>query len=275
MDNWEIKVLYYGKTTMPKSALTPPLDSDLVISFPYLGFLLQKGKTNIVVDTGISDTFIIDGKAWGGWPAEAGKKYLLKSFANFGVDPQDIKTILLTHLHNDHAANTPLFKNARLIFQKDEWKTLLDPLPVMNVRRDYDPNLIEEIKTRDCLKVDGDMEITDGIKIYKTPGHTPGSMSVAVRTKAGVKVIVGDHFHLYCMAFSQQDTIVDMEGKKHKITPAPPVYGPFIPSSLIYNYYDYYDSGYKIKTLLGNYSPEFLLPGHEPALMVNGDRDTK
>lgn len=128
----------------------------------------------------------------GGWPAEAGKKYLLKSFANFGVDPQDIKTILLTHLHNDHAANTPVFKNARLIFQKDEWKTLLDPLPGMNIRRDYDSNLIEEIKTRDCLRVDGDMEITDGIKIYKTPGHTPGSMSVAVRTKLGVKVMVGD-----------------------------------------------------------------------------------
>lgn len=192
----------------------------------------------------------------------------MKALASAEVDPLDVRTILLTHLHNDHAANTTLFKNARLIFQRDEWKTLVDPLPVMNIRRDYDPNLVDELKSMDCLKIDGDLEINDGIKVYKTPGHTPGSMSVAVQTDKGIKVIVGDHFHLYCMAFSNQDTLTDMEGKKHKITPAPNVYGPFIPSSLIYNYYDYYDSGYKIKCLLGKYSPEFLLPGHEPALMV-------
>lgn len=270
MENWEIKVLYYGKITMPKSALTPTLDQELVLDIPYLGFLLLKGKENILVDTGISDSFIIDGKAWGGWPAEAGRKFLEKSLAEVGVNPLDIKTILFTHLHNDHAANTKLFKNARLIFQKDEWKTLLDPLPIMNIRRDYDPNLIEELRSMDCLKVDGDFELCDGIKIYKTPGHTPGSMSVAVRTKKGVQVIVGDHFHLYCMAFSKQEEIIDMEGRKHKISPAPDVYGPFIPSSLIYNYYDYYDSSYKIKSIIGYYSPEFLIPGHEPALIVTG-----
>jgi glyoxylase-like metal-dependent hydrolase (beta-lactamase superfamily II) len=270
MNNWEIKVLYYGKTSPQKSALTPPLDSDLVIDVPYMGFLLQKGKESILVDTGISDSFIIDGKAWGGYPAEAGRRFLLKALGDAGVDPLEIRTILFTHLHNDHAANTTLFKNARLIFQKDEWKTLLDPLPVMNVRRDYDPNLIEELKTMDCLKVDGDFDLTDGIKIYKTPGHTPGSMSIAVETIKGVKVIVGDHFHLYCNAFPHQTTITDMKGKKHKVTPAPEVYGPFIPSSLIYNYYDYYDSSYKIKAILGEYSPEFLLPGHEPSLIYKG-----
>ncbi len=270
MSAWDIKVLYYGKITVPKSGLTPTLDPDLVLDWPYLGFLLQRGKQNILVDTGISDSFIIDGKAWGGWPADAGKAYLVKALAGAGVDPLDIKTILFTHLHNDHAANTTMFKNARLIFQKDEWTTLLDPLPVMNVRRDYDPALVDELKTMDCLKVDGDFELTDGIKVFKTPGHTPGSMSVAVLTNKGIKVIVGDHFHLYCMAFPKQREITDMTGKKHKITPAPDVYGPFMPSTLIYNYYDYYDSGYKIKAVLGNYSPEFVIPGHEPSLLVTG-----
>ena len=222
------------------------------------------------MDTVISDSFIIDGKAWGGWPAQAGKAYLEKSLKATGVDPLDIDTILFTHLHNDHAANTTMFKNARLIFQKDEWKTLLDPLPVMNIRRDYDPNLIAELKSMDCLKVEGDFTLTEGIQILKTPGHTPGSMSIAVQTPKGLKVLTGDHFHLYCMAFSKQDVLTDMYGKKHKITPAPDVYGPFIPSSLIYNYYDYYDSSYKIKALLGTYRPEFLVPGHEPSLLVNG-----
>ena len=109
-----------------------------------------------------------------------------------------------------------------------------------------------------------------GSRSTKTPGHTAGSMSIAVQTQKGIQVIVGDHFHLYCMAFSKQDEIMDMNGKKHKITPAPNVYGPFIPSTLIYNYYAYYDSSYKIKAILGNYSPEFIIPGHEPSLLVTG-----
>lgn len=270
MGDWTVKVLYYGKITAPKVALTPGLDSNLVIDWPYLGFLLQQGKRNILVDTGISDSFIINGKAWAGFPAQAGRSYLEKALADAGVDPLDIETVLFTHLHNDHAANSTIFKKARLIFQKDEWKTLLDPLPVMNVRRDYDPALVDELKTMDCLKVEGDFELTDGIKVYKTPGHTPGSMSIAVRTKRGIQVMTGDHFHLHCMAFSKQDTLVGMDGKKHKITPAPDVLGPFIPSTLIYNYYDYYDSSYKIKAIIGNYSPEFLIPGHEPSLLVTG-----
>jgi N-acyl homoserine lactone hydrolase len=270
MNSWTIKVLNYGKITLPKAALTPTLDPDLVIEIPYLGFLLQNGKRNILVDTGISDKFIINGKAWGGYPAEAGRLYLEKAIADAGLSPLDIDTILFTHLHNDHAANTTLFKNARLIFQRDEWQTLLNPLPVMNVRRDYDPAAVDELKLMECLKIDGDLELTEGITIYKTPGHTPGSMSIAVKSKKGTKVIVGDQFHLNCMAFPRQEKLMDMNGKEHKITPAPEVYGPFMPSSLIYNYYDYYDSGYKIKALLEEYTPEFLIAGHEPSLLVTG-----
>ena len=50
---WEIKVLCYGKITTPKGAATPGLDPELVLDNPYLGFLLQNGRRNILVDSGI------------------------------------------------------------------------------------------------------------------------------------------------------------------------------------------------------------------------------
>ncbi|MGQ9653100.1 MAG: N-acyl homoserine lactonase family protein [Thermodesulfobacteriota bacterium] len=270
MSDWQIKVLYLGKITVPKAALTAGLDPDLVLDWPYLGFLLQKGKRNVVVDTGISESFIIDGKAWGGYPAEGGRAFLEKALADAGVDPLDVEMVLFTHLHNDHAANSTIFEKARFIFQKDEWACLLDPLPVMNVRKDYDPALVEELKGMNCLKVDGDLELTEGIKLLKTPGHTPGSQSIAVKTKKGMRVLVGDHWHVYCMAFSQQTEVMDMQGNRHKITPAPAVYGPFIPSTLTYNYYDYYDSCYKLRAILDSDSPERVVPGHDPSLVVTG-----
>ena len=270
MKTWDIKVLCYGKITSPKGAATPNLDMDLVKDSPYLGFLLQDGKTNILVDTGISDKFIVNGRAWGNFPAEAGRAYLLKALADAGVDPLEIETILFTHLHNDHAANTTLFKNARLIFQKDEWINLLNPLPVENVRRDYDPALIDELKTMKCVKVDGDFEFTEGIRVYKTPGHTKGSMSIAVNTKKGIRVLVGDHWHVLCMAFGWMDEMMDMHGNVHKITPAPEVLGRFIPSTIIYDYHAYYDSCYKILSIIPEDKPEYIVPGHEGSLLVKG-----
>ena len=270
MSVWSIKVLNYGHITVPKGASTPGLDMDLILDWPYLGFLLQDGKRNVLVDTGISEKFFVDGKAWGNFPAVGGSGYVEKSLRDAGVDPLEIETILFTHLHNDHAANTTMFKNARLIFQKKEWQTLLDPLPVMNVRRDYDPVLIDELKTMNCMAVDGDFQFTDGIYCFLTPGHTPGSMSIAVQTDKGVRIIVGDQWHIHCMAFGWLDETTDMYGVKHKITPAPEVLGRFIPSTLIYDYYDYYDSCYKILSMIPEDKPEYVLPGHEGSLLVTG-----
>ncbi|MBN2570424.1 MAG: hypothetical protein JXB42_13435 [Deltaproteobacteria bacterium] len=60
------------------------------------------------------------------------------------------------------------------------------------------------------------------------------------------------------MAFDRQTELVDMEGKKHKITPVPATYKGLITASLIYNFYDYYDRSFKLKALIKNDSPEYL-----------------
>ena len=267
---WKIKVLFYGKIRVPKSVVTPGLDPDLTLDGPYLGFLLQTSKRNVLVDTGISEKFIVDGKAWGGFAAEAGSSYVLKALAETGVAPEDIDTVIFTHLHNDHAGNLAPFRGARLIFQKEEWRTLLDPLPVMQVRKDYDPSIIDQLRGMNYLLVEGDLELADGIKLYKTPGHTPGSQSIAVQTEKGLRVLVGDHWHHFFNGFSQLTELTDIYGKTHRITPAPAVYGPFIPTTIVYNHYDWYESGYKLMALIGTGGPECVLPGHETSLVSRG-----
>ncbi|MBW2619450.1 MAG: N-acyl homoserine lactonase family protein [Deltaproteobacteria bacterium] len=265
---WEIEVLYYGKFTAPKGDLTPGFDPDLVLDLPYLGFLLRKDDQQILIDTGLPDSYIIDGKGWGDLPAEGGREFVERALAKAGVSPENIDRVILTHLHHDHVGNVTLFKNAVFIFQKDDWAALVDPLPFMKARQDYSIDTIDELRAMNCLKIDGDIELTQGVRLYKTPGHSPGCLSVAVSTNQGTKVIAGDNWHLQCMAFSKQDEIIDMYGNKHQITPAPDEYGPFIPSSLIHDYYAYYDSCYKIKALMEFDSPEYLLPGHEPSLVA-------
>jgi glyoxylase-like metal-dependent hydrolase (beta-lactamase superfamily II) len=264
---WDISILYYGKISLPKGVATPGLDMELIFDSPYLGFLLQDGQRNILVDTGISDDFIVDGKAWGGFPAEGGRLFVEQALKNANVSPADIDTVIFTHLHNDHAANSSLFTNARFFFQKDEWRTLIDPLPVMQARKDYDPRLADELRDMNCVPVHGDFQAAEGVFCFRTPGHTPGCQSIAVQTQAGVRIIVGDHWHLYCMAFARQTRLVDMQGRSHAITPPPEAYGRFMPSSTIYNYYDYYDSCHRILSMIPHDRPEYILPGHDPSLV--------
>ena len=274
MKDWDVKVLYLGKCTARLSILwpagMPPLSEDHVISAPYLAFLLQSKGQNILIDTGISEKFIVDGKAWGGLPAEGGKEFLGKALAKEGLSPADIDTIIYTHLHNDHAANCTLFTNARLILQRDEWWNLLYPLPVQLLRRDYDLDAVQELKTAKCLMVDGDFDLADGIKLYKTPGHTRGSQTVAVNTKKGVVAFAGDLAIMNYTMFPGTTEIVDMEGKAHEIPPAPKIFGPAVPHSIIYDFYAFYDSIYKIKAIASKDKPGFIIPGHEPSLVLTG-----
>ena len=270
--------MYLGKITMPFSTMlsityaigAPKIEEDFTIDGAYLGFLLQRKGHNIVVDTGISEKFIVDGKAWAGLPAEGGRAFLEKALANEGLSPADIEVVIYTHLHNDHAANSGIFTNAVKIFQKDEWLNLLNPLPVQNVRRDYDPDVIDEFKSGKCFKVDGDFELMDGIKLFKTPGHTLGSQSVAVQTEKGVVVLVGDLLTINIAAFPYLTEIVDMEGRSHSVPPAPAVFEAAIPSNLIYDFYAFYDSVYKVKAIASRDEPGFIIPGHEPSLLVTG-----
>ena len=264
---WKLKALFCGKISVPKNVTTPGLDSDLVFDVPYLAFLLLGVRRKILVDTGISEKYITNGKAWGGLPAEGGGQYLLTSLAEAGIEPGDIDTVIFTHLHNDHAGNNTLFENAHFVFQKDEWKTLLDPLPIMKLRRDYDPAIISDLKNLDYVLIDGDMELSYGVRLIKTPGHTPGSQSICIQTEKGFRILVGDHWHHYYNGFSQLTRFVDLNDKTYDITPAPEVYGPFIPPGIVYNYYDWYASSHKIRALIGPGGLDCVLPGHEPLLL--------
>jgi glyoxylase-like metal-dependent hydrolase (beta-lactamase superfamily II) len=184
--------------------------------------------------------------------------------------PEEIETVIYTHLHNDHAAHCSLFKNARIIFQKDELENLLDPLPVQLWRKDYDPELVPELRSMKPLMVDGDIELTDGIKLYKTPGHTLGSQSVAVNTKKGTVVLIGDLCGRYFLTFPDHGEIVDMKGERHELPKAPPYLGPALGSSLIYDYYAFYTSIYKVKSVASRNAPGFVITGHEPSLLLTG-----
>lgn len=264
MANWSIRAIALGANFIMKEAITVGLDVGLQIWFPYLAFSLTDGKRKILVDCGISENWIVDGKAWGGFPAYGGTEYALKEFEKAKINPSEIEMVLYTHLHNDHTGCSHLFEEAVHVFQWDEWQELINPLPSMRLRKDYNPGVIPVFEKLQCWKIDGDMKLMDGIMVYKTPGHTAGGMCIGVETGKGTYLLTGDTAHIYQNLFSQCSEMTLLSGETIRITPAPPVYGPFVPSSLVYDHYAWYRSLYRMRALCP--SMEFALPSHEPTI---------
>ncbi|HOW56795.1 MAG TPA: N-acyl homoserine lactonase family protein [Smithellaceae bacterium] len=265
MSQWLIRPLVFGAIEVKKDQLTAGLDIGLPLQVPYLGFYLTEGNRKVLCDTGINAKYIIDGKAWAGSPAEGGEKWVLQALAAEGLTPDEIDTVIYSHLHNDHAGNCHLFPHARHVFQDAEWKELLDPLPSMMIRGDFDQSLIPEMKSLNCQRIVGDVELFDGLSLILTPGHTAGSQCLLVSTRQGVYIIAGDTVHVLPIAFPAMKEMTLMDGSRLKITPAPKHWGAAVPSSLVYDHYAWYRSVYRIQSLLR--SPEYLIAGHEPSIV--------
>jgi N-acyl homoserine lactone hydrolase len=263
--NWTIHVLYLGDITISKAVATMGLDAGVVLAAPYLGFLLESGGRKILVDTGIHSRFIVNGRAWADAPAQGGESFLLEALEKQGTRPEEIEAVLYTHLHNDHAGNGHLFPQALHVFHYDEWNELVQPLPSMRIRQDYDPAVIPILEKFRCRKLVGDGTFSEGLRYYSTPGHTLGGLTFAVDTSEGPYVLPGDIINIYQNLFPRMSWMRDLKGERVPITPAPERCGPLgVPSGILYDHYAWYRSIWKIRSLLK--TPKHLLPAHEPAI---------
>jgi len=161
----------------PRPGVHPELIEGPVISYLILG----EGH-NILVDTGGSAP---DGVRWMPYFRTPGQNPV-EQLAQFGLKPEEIDTVILTHLHWDHSGNNALFPNARFLVQRREYEEFLSKL---DNKRDYDAELTLPTKYE---FIDGDAEIYRGISVMLIPGHTAGFQCVIIETAGKPHIILGD-----------------------------------------------------------------------------------
>jgi N-acyl homoserine lactone hydrolase len=171
-------------------------------SVPILGFLLlSPGREPVVVDCGMRDPKrAVDVHRLGPHSC-APEQSLAAQLALHGVKPADVKTLILTHLHYDHAGQCAQLPNARIVVQRTELMAAAAPmgpaaLPIGGKSLFYDradvAELVDPLWERVDL-IEGDRTLMPGLDcVLYADTHTPGHQCVYVQTAKGTAAIVGD-----------------------------------------------------------------------------------
>lgn len=168
------------------------------MTMPVNGYVLDSGDRRILVDTCV-----------GLEHSESEPESLfLKRMQACGYDPDTIDVVICTHFHYDHigwnttvvgAERVPTFRNARYLFAQDEWDgaqewTQESALEAV-LHETFDRHVAFVVTNGRADLVSGEIAITPDVAIIPTPGHTPGHLSVAIKSEGAVALITGDAVH--------------------------------------------------------------------------------
>jgi glyoxylase-like metal-dependent hydrolase (beta-lactamase superfamily II) len=164
------------------------------IKLPTYSYLITgEGIEPMLVDTGIKES-MPDIMSRVGMGAEITEDMKLEAqLAKFGYKFEDIKYILHTHLHIDHAGNDDYFTNAKIIMPRKELMFSVADIMDAQYPPEYITYLVEQLHVPGKIRlIDNDLEIAPGITLEITDAHTWGSMNIKVNTKKGLAIICGD-----------------------------------------------------------------------------------
>jgi glyoxylase-like metal-dependent hydrolase (beta-lactamase superfamily II) len=162
------------------------LDADGVMVVPVGGFLVRTGARIVLIDAGVGEVHdeMFDGGT------------MLADLARHGLTPEQIDTVIVTHLHSDHFGwlqtdGHPTFANADVRVGAADWAFFVEE--AKGGRRRAEQLRVVEGQL-DTIDRDG-VEVAPGITTRATPGHTPGHTSVVLSSGRERMIVLGDALH--------------------------------------------------------------------------------
>ena len=168
---------------------------DGAIQLYYGCFALRSQGRVIMVDTGMGP---------GPHPTRGNRTGdLLNVMARAGITPDQVETVVHTHLHLDHVgwnvtrdgpAPRLTFPKARYLVPRADWDYFTQPGVVEKF-----PCISESVLPLEPLGamdlIEGEHTITPEVTTLPTPGHTPGHVAVLVSSQGAKGILVGDVLH--------------------------------------------------------------------------------
>jgi glyoxylase-like metal-dependent hydrolase (beta-lactamase superfamily II) len=175
-------------------------------------FIIDYGDELTLVDSGSSDCF---GPTMG---------KMLNNIEAAGYNPSDIKNVLLTHMHPDHACGITkpdgkaAFPNAVVWAEKLDADYWLDKKMVNTLPEDQMPffgmarKAIAPYAKTNRFKTfsEGGLEIP-GIKVLPSHGHTPGHTSYLLTSQDDSLLLWGDIIHMHAVQLREPEVTISVD----------------------------------------------------------------
>jgi glyoxylase-like metal-dependent hydrolase (beta-lactamase superfamily II) len=181
------------------------------LRIPIVAFLLEHPTIGpMLIDTGLHSSVGVDGKGNLGFtgplilkdlkfsPSEAVPAQLRER----GIDPSDVRFVLMTHMHLDHASAITDFPNATVVVSSDEWEAadVFAGFRDGYVKRQFDHGLDYRLLDFGDAGTDSFATFGRGIDLFGdgsvhavfTPGHTAGHVSFVLRLEGREALVAGD-----------------------------------------------------------------------------------
>jgi glyoxylase-like metal-dependent hydrolase (beta-lactamase superfamily II) len=236
--NWEVYALKYADRDNRTRADSFIFDDNHDAPHPmdYFVWVLKHDGEVILVDTGYDAA-----------EARRRERPILRepgaALQGIGLKPEDITTLIITHLHYDHAGGFAQFPNATIHLQTAEMAYATGPCMCHDTLRmpftaDHVCEAIKRVYSGRAVFHEGDGQIADGVTVHCIGGHSRGLQAVRVRTDAGWLCLASDAAHYYENVFLQKPfpIVVDLE--------------------------DMLSGFSKLKELAS--APNLIIPGHDP-----------
>jgi glyoxylase-like metal-dependent hydrolase (beta-lactamase superfamily II) len=193
--DYEIKLLDLMDVDVESSFLVLAHDMGIVTRAKTWAYLLLGGDDPILVDTGASSPEIMGRLGMTGHTSE--EQRLEWQLAKHGVGLADVRWILHTHTHIDHAGQDDRFPGATVVMTRRELEFSASGLMGAQYPPEYVKHHIDRLHAPRALRLldldlSGPEEILPGIVCELTGGHTEGSMNILVGTADGTACLCGD-----------------------------------------------------------------------------------
>lgn len=196
-EQWEVYALRYADRSARNRGESFIFDDNHNAPHPmdYFIWLLRNGERHILIDTGYDRAEGIRRNR----PVIEEPASLLK---RFGVSPETIDTVVVTHLHYDHAGSLDQFPNATFHLQQQEMSYATGPCMCHDVLKmpytgEHICSMVRHLFSGRVVFYDGSGQLAPGVELHLVGGHSRGLQCVRVKTARGWLVLASDASHYY------------------------------------------------------------------------------